>query len=153
LEWLGSLYTEHSTGKFEVDQNGTLVVSGYGRVVWPGENIEAMLISAAKKKRLGQQFRAGVMVDGDFPLIHDGPKTVEALCGNLAFMDVRGVDVGGKRVQRTRPIFRNWSLKFRVSYLPDLVNEKDLVQSVNEAGRTIGLSDYRPKYGRFVVVS
>jgi hypothetical protein len=54
---------------------------------------------------------------------------------------------------RTRPIFPEWELEFTVEYSPDLVQRDRLEEWVEVAGRQIGLSDWRPNYGRFEVVS
>ena len=54
-------------------------------------------------------------------------------------------------VMRTRPIFREWELEFTVHFMPDIVDEHSLDEAVEIAGKLIGLSDYRPKYGRFEV--
>ena len=50
-----------------------------GHPGWPGENIEAMLCSAAKKQREGQSAKMAIFVDGVLPIIYKGPKTPEEL--------------------------------------------------------------------------
>lgn len=150
LEWLAAFY-HTEPGEFDVSK-GKLEFTGFGRPVWPGENIERMLISAAKKNRLGETFKSAVMVDGDFPLTFPGPKTIEGLFGDARFRDTRGCSVGTSTVMRTRPIFREWELEFTVSYLPELIDVHAVDDAVGIAGLQIGLSDYRPKYGRFMAV-
>ena len=151
LEWLGSFYPE-TDGGFEVKGNEITVV-GYGRPHWPSDNIERMLQDAAAKNRLGKQFKAGVMVPEDGFLIYEGPDTIEELFHDRRFWDTRSAKIQRATVQRTRPIFRNWSMKFTVHYLPDIVDPSAVTEAVMIAGRLIGLSDNRPKYGRFEVLN
>lgn len=134
IEWFGGLY-----------------VNDDKRPVVPGTNIEAMLIEAGKKVRMGDAFKAGVICDGDWPVDYDGPKAAEELWNKAGgkFTDRRGCVVGQSRVMRTRPIFRKWGLAFTINFLPDLLNLKDVRQAVTTAGRIIGLCDYTPKFGRF----
>ncbi len=136
LEWIGSLYVNEKM-----------------QPVIPGVNIEAMMIEAGKDQKMGEPFKAGVLCDGEWPIIYDGPKTIEALWESGNFIDVRGVRVQTSRVMRTRPIFRSWELKFKIDYLPDVLNESQVREAVVTAGRKKGLCDYTPKFGRFEVVA
>lgn len=135
LEWLAGLYYQD------------------GRPVIPGSCVESMMVEAARKTREGQQVTAGVLVPEDHPLVYDGPKDVESLFGGGAsrWVDSRGAGVQKARVWRTRPIFPEWSLCFRLGYLPDLLSESDIGPMLAKAGQIIGLGDYRPRYGRFTV--
>jgi|694.fasta_scaffold71624_6 hypothetical protein len=134
LEWMGSLY-----------------VNDKGRLCWPAENLEALIRSGAKATKSGKDVQAGVLVDDNAELIFpDAKKSVEELWGNASYRYTVGVKVGQSRVMRTRPIFRDWSLEFTVSYNPSVVkSESDLLAWIDQAGATIGLSDFRPKFGRF----
>lgn len=150
LEWLAGFYFEKE-GTFEVKGN-EVTIAGFGRPNWPSSNIERMLQDAAAKNRLGKQFKAGVTVFDDAFLIYDGPETIEKLLGDGRFMDTRSAKVQRATVMRTRPIFRNWELKFTVHYQPDVVDVHAIDDAVEIAGKLIGLSDHRPKFGRFQVV-
>jgi hypothetical protein len=134
LEWMGSLY-----------------INDDGKPCWPGENIEALIRSGAKATKSGKDAQCGVIVDGNAPLIFpDAKKTPEKLWENPEYRFISGVRVGQSRVMRTRPIFRTWSLKFAVAYNPSVVkSESDLLAWIDQAGSTVGLSDFRPKFGRF----
>lgn len=134
-----------------IEWHGGLYVDEEQRIVIPGENIEAMLISAGKKNRKGEAFKAGLLSDGMWRLSHDGPKDIESLWMDDRFRDTRKVGVNGSSIMRTRPIFRKWSLAFEVQYLPDILNKAEVVEAVQIAGRIIGLCDYTPKFGRFEV--
>jgi hypothetical protein len=124
---------------------------------WPSDNIESMIIKAAAKQRKGTDAKAGVFVDGHAPIIYEGPKTPKGLWSykkmeNNPFVLRSLVSVNRSRVVRTRPIFRDWSLKFDVHYLTDMFDKEQVIHIIETAGRVIGLSDWRPKYGRFQLV-
>lgn len=76
----------------------------------------------------------------------------------LRLATVNGVAIGASihklpdpRVMRTRPIFRSWSCAVDIDFLPDQINQRDIVEFVEVAGRIIGLCDWRPKFGRFEI--
>jgi len=153
LEWVGGLYTTEPI-EVEVDAAaGKLTVSCAGEICWPGENLEAMLVAAAKKNKLGQQFKAGVMVDGNWVLTYDGPRDIAKMLGDPRFIDSRPVVVQKQRIIRTRPIFHDWELAFTIQYLPSVVNKSQVIEALDVASKLIGLSDFRPKFGRFEIVS
>lgn len=131
-EWEGGLY---------LDDHGPYV---------PCDNLDACLKGAAKAQKLGKKFGAAVAVIEDrVPLLYKGPRDLDGLW-KAKHYDIRGVVVGGKRIQRCRPIFREWAAEFTVSFDPQDVNRRQIEQALQEAGRTIGLFDRRPeKGGRF----
>lgn len=130
---------------------GGLYLGDNGEPVVPGENIEATIRDGARKSRKGKDALAGIISDGNWPLIYDGPKTADELWEDGRFSDIRGVVVGKARVMRTRAMFRAWSLKFDVSFLPGVVSARDVRDWLATAGQIVGLLDGRPKFGRFVV--
>lgn len=136
LEWYGSLYTNSD-----------------GRIVWPGQNIEGMFFDAGKKKRMGKAFQGGLICPVDPLLIYDGPTDIDKLWVESKNLDVRGAKPQRGTVQRARPWFPKWALKFRVGYLPSLLNADDITDALEIASIYVGLSDYRPKFGRFEVKS
>lgn len=133
--------------------HGGLYVDEKGHPCWPGQNIEKMLNSAARTRKEGKICTEAVICDGNFPLIYDGPKTVEKLWAHGGFQFRVPVGVGQARVMRTRPLFPQWGLKFRLSFLPDVSNRHTVEEWIEIGGRRIGLSEWAPKYGRFEVVS
>jgi len=135
LEWFASLYLDKD-----------------GEPCWPGENIEGLLIASAKKQKSGPTAKAAVIVDGNHKLIYTGPKDPEKLWNEESFRSIVRAKVQQSAIMRCRPIFHNWELKFTVSYLPDLLDLNALKQWIEIGGREIGLSEWRPKYGRYEVV-
>jgi hypothetical protein len=134
---------------------GGLYLGDDGSPCVPGEVVEGMLVSAAKKERMGDQAKAGIVSDGKWPLLYDGPRKPEALWKTGRFHDIRGARPPGTRgtIQRCRPRFNVWEVRGTIQFLPELVNEGHVRQWLDIAGRTIGLGDYRPRFGRFTVVA
>lgn len=139
----------------DLEFEGGLYLNDDGRVVVPGENIEGMIVGGGvKNERMKKSsYQAGVICDDAWPLIYDGPKSLDGLRADHKFRDVRGVVVDNKRVMRCRPIFRSWSLEFTVHYMPETLNPSQVYRAVETAGRIVGLCEYTPKFGRFLVES
>lgn len=130
---------------------GSFYLDGEGKVIWPAEAIDAMLIEGAKKNRLGKQFKASVFCV-DVPgarLKFDGPQDPQKRWEKAECRDYRSVKIKQSRTMRCRPIFQNWSLEFTVNY--ESVEESDVDAALVEAGDRVGLSEYRPRYGRFII--
>ena len=64
------------------------------------------------------------------------------------------VQIQRNGITRTRPAFREgWRVEVPIMVnLPEYVSPKDLNEVVAQAGRIIGVGDFRPTYGRFNVV-
>jgi len=130
-----------------------LYLNAKGQVIIPSEVIESCLIDGAKKSKLGKQFKSAICVTEDALLNYGKPQTVEQMWAKPAeFVDVRSVKVGQARVMRTRPIFRNWSIEFELLFDSDQVNAENILGAVCDAGKQVGLCDFRPKFGRFQIV-
>ena len=55
------------------------------------------------------------------------------------------------RITRFRPMFEKWALAFEIEVLDDRVSSEVVKMALDEAGRTNGLGDNRPRFGRFIV--
>ena len=131
LEWFGGLYIDEQR-----------------RPCWPGENIEALIRTAAKKTKKGILVQIGVQVPDNVPVIYEGPKDLDKLYEDSRFRLVKRAVVGRSSIVRTRPIFPvPWSLEFVVRYTKQKVNRPNLITWIELAFSEIGLSDWRPKYG------
>lgn len=137
LEWLAGLY--------RID----------GDIVIPDYVIESTIISGAKKSTRGPQAKCGLFFTEHASLQFDGKPseiTNETLAEMFAcggFTHTIGVKVGKSKVMRTRPIFRNWSLSATCQFDPDVLNQRDIEEFASDAGKLVGLGDWRPKHGRF----
>lgn len=134
---------------------GGLYLDAAGEPCLPVDVIIAGLICGARAHKLGKQAQAGIYdlpSKPTFALEYSGPRDPEKLYELSQFRDRRGVRVQQSRVIRTRPIFRNWSCSFEVEFDPTLITHEQISTSLIRCGKAIGLCDFRPRFGRFVVV-
>jgi hypothetical protein len=131
LEFLGSLY---------MDENGPVL---------PADVIDALIINGAKKSNEGMVAKSGCYSDNHAKLEYEGPRTASELWNDETFHFVKGVKVGMARVQRTRPIFHNWSVVINLNIEDTMVNVARVDEWLTAAGTQVGICDWRPKYGRF----
>lgn len=141
LEFEGGLYHDEKLGPY-----------------MPSDNLQAMIERGSMRRKLGKIFKAHVSVDlpetGGFAIQYKGPRDVEALWKNRAFVLTKGARVGQKRVMRTRcRIPSGWTCTFDVEVIADGVTKQQLEQAIRDAGLFEGLGDWRPRYGRFVLKS
>lgn len=124
----------------------------------PAAAIRSCLETAAKKLKQGGQVREGLTVINT-RLEYDEERygtDLETLQSSTQFRAV--VVVQRSRMMRTRPMFDlPWAVTFQVDAEDDLVDESQLRQWLDIAGRRIGLGDWRPEksgeFGRFEVES
>lgn len=137
LEWLAGLYRSGD------------------RLVVPDYVLESVFIAGAKKSKRGVQAKCGMFFTEHAVLDFDGnpgainDETLAEMFAGGEFTHTIGVKVGMAKVMRTRPIFRNWSLTAVVQYDPDVLNLRDIEDIADDAGRLVGIGDWRPKHGRF----
>lgn len=83
------------------------------------------------------------------------PLTLVASLGkkDWDYLDQRRVTVQRAGVTRMRPAFlAGWQATFDLQVLiPEYIAPADLLEVISNAGRLVGLADYRPTYGRFQV--
>lgn len=138
IKFLGSLYYDEKLGPY-----------------WPGQNLDRMFADAAKLSKRGQDVkRAFMTLDDKIPVLYEGPRTPEAMYAmRERFVDERSVVVQRARVMMTRPIFREWEIKFECAFDPEVIDKADVISFAKTAGQMIGLSTYRPRFGRFEVIA
>ena len=137
LEWLAGLY--------RID----------GDLVLPDYVIESAMIKGAMKSKRGPQAKCGLFFtehaslqfDGKPDVIDDG--TLTDMFESGQFTHTIGVKVGMAKVMRTRPVFRNWSITAVAQYDPDVLNLREVEEIAIDAGKLVGIGDWRPKHGRF----
>lgn len=123
-----------------------------GLVGIPTWNVFKSFQEGAKLNKLGRAFERAVIPMGPdiVPLKHDGPSTVAAMWDAECF-DQRSVKVGTAKITRTRPKFVNWSLDATFALDTEVFRLDEFAMVAENAGRLIGLGDYRPRFGRYDV--
>lgn len=116
----------------------------------PAANILATLKNAGKNFKLGKRFEQSVniLTDPKFLFKHDKLHPAE-LFKQGDYTDIRTVKVGQQKISRTRPIFEEWEFECEIWYEEIMIDEHQLDQILDFAGKFIGLCDYRPRFGRF----
>lgn len=66
-------------------------------------------------------------------------------------LDKKTVVVGRARIIRARPKFNEWSMKFTMAILSDVVTPPILKTMLEHTGKYSGIMDFRPLYGLFEV--
>ena len=140
LEWLAGLYRSGD------------------ELVIPDYVLESTMIGGAKKSKRGPQAKCGLFFTEHAVLNFTGKpdkindQTLAEMFESGDFLHTIGVRVGMSKVMRTRPIFRNWSCEALVQYDPDVLNQRDVEELAADAGKLVGLGDWRPKHGRFETI-
>jgi len=138
LEWLAGIYRSADD------------------LVIPDYVIESAMIAGAKKSKRGPQAKCGMFFTEHALLEFDGKPdainddTLAGMFESGQFTHTIGVRVGMAKVMRTRPIFRNWSCIAIAQYDPDVLNLRDIEEIAADAGKLVGIGDWRPKHGRFL---
>lgn len=131
---------------------GGIYLNDEKRVILPALNLQACITEGARKKNKGKNFEAGLMIEKDALLEYDGPKDPEELFKNKNFVSRLAARVQKNTVMRTRPIFKAWSCTVEVLFLENVIkSEKDIREALVDAGSLIGIGDYTPRFGRFLV--
>lgn len=124
-----------------------------GDLCVPGEYLRQAIIHAAKyvqdprspRKSAMDLFKAGVVMHTELASL--GTKDWD-------FMDQRRVVVQRNGITRHRPAMnKGWKASFEIEIiLPEYITRSLLQSVLMNAGRLIGLGDFRPTYGRFSVI-
>lgn len=126
----------------------------HGDLCIPGEYLRQSIIHAAKfrqdprspRKSAMDLFKAGVVATTE--LATTGKPTWD-------YIDRRRVMVQRNGVTRERPaLLAGWKATFDLMVLtPEYIDQALLRAVVNDAGRLVGIADFRPTFGRFDVVN
>jgi hypothetical protein len=130
-----------------------------GMVCLPGRYLLRAIVEAARfhhdprspRKMAKELVQAGLAVNEILsPMLVDGQPTKD-----WDYLDRQRVIIQRSAITRTRPAFqKGWEAELSFdSLLPDYITPEFLRKLVDDAGRFIGLADFRPTYGRFVVTN
>lgn len=132
-EFLGGFYT---------NENGPCL---------PAANIIRCLQEGAQRHKKGKDVLRGI-----FPLLqtadlsYEGPRDPEELWKSReTFASRKGMNVMGKKVMRTRPLFTDWTCELPVEIDPVIFNFDTVTLVWADAGKYVGIGDGRPVTGRF----
>jgi len=132
-----------------------------GQIVQPSAHFEGALVKAAINFKVAGKrgrsykdlFKASVFCAPDaIPFGVSVPDDLDADADKPLYLDVRPVVVQRSRVVRIRPAFKaGWKLAFTIEVIDDEVQPELLHDVLALAGKTVGIGDFRPKFGRFMV--
>ena len=115
-------------------------------------------IKGKRGKTYKDLVRASVYVEPELiPFMRDGepitvPEKPTHNPNESFYVDVRPVIVARARVLRSRgAVGKGWKLEFALQVIDDQLGLDVLQQILEEAGRTVGVGDFRPRFGRFRV--
>lgn len=147
-------YTQEWRTKFYADSEG--------RIYQPAEHFDGAIKKAAVNFKVtgkrGKTYKdlvsASVFVTPDF-IYHDGltvPEELDTDGDKPIYVDYRPVVVQRARVARARPAFKpGWKLNFELQVIDDEMPADILQDILTLAGKTVGIGDYRPRFGRFTL--
>lgn len=125
-----------------------------GELAIPGEYLRGAIIHAAKfrqdprspRKSAMDLFKAAIVVTT--PLASLG-------VAEWDYLDKRRVMIQRAGINRTRPAMRaGWKAQFDLMVLlPEYIDRNTLRETIESAGRLIGIGDFRPTFGRFGIVN
>lgn len=144
---------KNSRSKKEDDVESYVYRCDDGSLGLPGEYLRQAIITAAKfrqdprspRKSAMELFKAGIAC-----------LTPLASLGKLEwdYLDTRRVTIQRNGVNRTRPAMKvGWCATFDLAVnLPEYIERQMLREVIEQAGRLVGIGDFRPTFGRFGVI-
>jgi hypothetical protein len=143
-----------SAGKKTDDIETYVYRDDHGFICLPGEYLRQSIIAAAKFKQDPRSPRKSALD------LHKAAVQSLTLLASLGtkqwdYEDRRRAVVQRNGINRTRPAMRvGWkcSVDLLVT-LPEYIPPQELNDTIAAAGRLIGVGDFRPTYGRFVITS
>ncbi len=142
--------SKNSKAKKSDDVESYVYRSDSGELCIPGEYLRGSIINAAKfrqdprspRKSAMDLFKAAVVVAT--PLASLGVREWD-------YLDKRRVMIQRNGINRVRPAMKaGWAATFDLMIvLPEYVDRNALRETIESAGRLIGVGDFRPTFGRF----
>lgn len=145
---------KNSTAKKTDDVESYVYRDDDGQLCIPGEYVRMSIIQAARYRQDPRSPRKSAM-----DLYKAGIVSLVELAGlgtnDWDFMDARRVMVQRSGVTRQRPAMNpGWRAEFQfLINTPEYIDANTLHEVLANAGRLVGIGDFRPSYGRFLVKS
>lgn len=133
--------------------------NSYGEICLPGRYLQRALQEAGRfqqdprspRKSALDLCKAGLVVTPQLaPMIPNGKYEPSK---DWDYLDRQRVVVQRSAVTRVRPAYvEGWTVRMEIiSLLPEYLTPQFVRKLADDAGRFIGLADFRPTYGRFVI--
>jgi len=143
---------KNSKAKKSDDVESYLYRADNGNIGIPGEYLRRSIITAAKFKQDPRSPRKSAMdlyqasIISLTDLADTGAKEPD-------YIDRRRVTVQRSGVTRERPALRaGWTVTFDLlCQSPEYISPQDLLDTITQAGRLVGMADFRPSFGRYQV--
>lgn len=125
-----------------------------GELCLPGEYVRQSILHAAKFRQDPRSPRKSAMDLFKASVVSLTPLASLGVT-DWDYLDKRRVQVQRNGITRVRPaMLKGWKAKFQLMVnLPEYVPQDVLHDVLVNAGKLIGVGDFRPTYGRFQVVS
>lgn len=113
----------------------------------------AFKISGKRGKSFKDLIQSSIVITPDhIPHNMPVPAELDDDADKPLYVDVRPVVVVRARVLRYRPMFHaGWSLSFVLEVADDDIPVATLNEILAYAGKAVGIGDFRPRFGRFMV--
>ena len=137
-----------------------------GEIKLPMRVINKTFERGATKQKNGMLWKTGCLIEQDYcKLDYAGAKINITEIDDVPNLDLDKyflknmfqamVKVGTSSILRTRPMFKDWSCSVTVMFDSSVINQESLTQAAIDAGRLVGLCDWRMEkggqFGRFGV--
>lgn len=137
-----------------------------GEIKIPMRVVNKCFERGATKQKNGMLWKSGCFIENDFcPLDYSGRKINVGSSNDIPNSELDRyfekhmfqamVKIGQATLLRTRPIFEDWSFEATVIFDGSVINREALIQAATDAGRLVGLCDWRMEkggqYGRFSI--
>lgn len=150
LHWLFSGYWG-TEGEFIYGPklDGDSKFSGFSDPFIPAQNLQRCIRDGATAWKLGKDTKRAIVVEGDAPLVYDGPRDAELMYEDPRFVSSAPTKRGTMAVRVRIP---HWSATYRLLVNDEIIDPMTLAKILDRAGIAEGLGTWRPFHGRFHVV-
>jgi hypothetical protein len=146
--------SKNSKGKKSDNVESYVYRDAQNNICLPGEYIRQAMINAAKFRQDPRSPRKSAM---DLYKAGIATETLLASLGTKKwdYLDKRRVTVQRAGINRVRPaLSKGWTATFQfIILLPEYISKDDFHAVLTNAGKLIGIGDFRPTFGRFNVVN
>jgi len=118
-----------------------------GTIYQPATHILGALIKAGARFQFERKLTYSSVIKSS---VFVTPDAIPHICQEWV-IDRRPVVIQRMRIMRARPRFDKWALEFEIEYDEEIIGKDKLKEILDYAGQRIGIGDYRPLMGRFIV--